>query len=122
MPKAAKPHSRDCEVELADNGLEAVNRLHSDAFDVVFMDCQMPILDGLTATRRIRERETGTATERQIIIAMTALAEHRRSSLDAGMDDHITKPITIDKVRGMLDKWTLNLAETHSIYGSRKRT
>lgn len=96
-----------CHVEIANNGQEAVDVLESKTFDLVFMDCQMPVLDGLEASRLIRQREKTQGIAYQPIVAMTAhaLPEHRKASLDAGMDDHITKPISTKDLASMLDIW-----------------
>ncbi|MEM7159514.1 MAG: response regulator [Myxococcota bacterium] len=84
-----------CEVDVATNGLEALERIEATPFfDVVFMDVQMPQLDGLEATQRLRKLEEGK--ERHIpIVAMTAhvMPRDRNRCLDAGMDDYITKPV-----------------------------
>jgi two-component system sensor histidine kinase/response regulator len=79
-------------VEVAENGREALERWKSETFDVVLMDVQMPIMDGLEATRRIRELE---GDHRTPIVAMTARAMtgDRERCLDAGMDDYISKPV-----------------------------
>jgi len=71
------------------------------------MDCQMPILGGLEATKIIRERESESGANSQPIVAMTAhaLLEHREASISAGMDDHITKPINKGELQRMLDTW-----------------
>jgi CheY-like chemotaxis protein len=86
----------DADVSIANNGAEAVERVIKSAYDAVLMDCQMPVMDGFTATRRIRdwERETGRA-KRLPIIALTAnvMSEDRESCLAAGMDAHLGKPI-----------------------------
>jgi signal transduction histidine kinase/ActR/RegA family two-component response regulator len=83
------------EVEVAEHGAEALEKLDAKAYAVIFMDCQMPVMDGFEATDRIRSR--GGDRKRQLIIAMTANthAEDRRRCLDAGMDDFIPKPILV---------------------------
>ncbi|NIC40480.1 response regulator [Aquabacterium sp. A08] len=82
-------------VDLAVNGQQALDALAQRPYDLVLMDLQMPVMDGLEATRRIRERERRGLQPRTCIIAMTAnaLKEDQQASLAAGMDDYITKPI-----------------------------
>ena len=91
-------------VSLANNGQEAVEAVKNGDFDAVLMDVQMPIMDGYTATRKIRHWED---LFRLPIIAMTAhaLAGDREKSLDAGMDDHVSKPIDPDLLFETLLKW-----------------
>lgn len=97
-----------CAVTQAEDGDAAV-RIMSEAvegdFDIVLMDVQMPTIDGYEATRRIRA--LGTGISRIPIIAMTANAfeEDRRAALDAGMDDHIAKPIDIGNLKQVLSKF-----------------
>jgi PAS domain S-box-containing protein len=93
-------------VELADNGKEALAACARRRYDAVFMDGQMPGMDGYEATRRIRERET-RGGRRVPIIAMTASAMKgdREKCLDAGMDDYVTKPVTPEKLEAVLRKW-----------------
>jgi signal transduction histidine kinase/ActR/RegA family two-component response regulator len=83
------------ETTFALNGAEALERWEADHFDVVLMDIQMPIMDGLTATRAIRAREADTGRARAPVIAVTAnaMAHHVQECLAAGMDAHISKPI-----------------------------
>ena len=75
---------------MACNGEEGVEKFAERSFDVVLMDVQMPVMDGLTATRIIRHHETGTGKHTPII-AVTAGMD-RESCLQAGMDDHLHKP------------------------------
>ena len=84
---------RGHDVDLAENGLEALDALKQNEYDVVLMDIQMPEMDGLTAVREIRKNEEGTG-KRQLVIALTAHAmtgDHERF-IEAGMDDHLSKP------------------------------
>jgi CheY-like chemotaxis protein len=92
--------------DLASNGIEAVESVQRQRYDVVLMDVQMPELDGLDATRRICALQP--AGERPRIVAMTANAMHgdREACLDAGMDDYITKPIRVDQLVGALNQVT----------------
>jgi CheY-like chemotaxis protein/HPt (histidine-containing phosphotransfer) domain-containing protein len=96
-----------CEVVVAVNGRDAVYAYEESQFDLVFMDCQMPILDGYAATREIRRLEAISNSERTPIIAMTANAMQgdREECLAAGMDDHMTKPINLTVLSAMLSEW-----------------
>ena len=82
--------------DLASNGIEAIECVERQTYDIVLMDVQMPEMDGLEASRRITAR--WTATERPRIVAMTANAMQgdREECLAAGMDDYVTKPIRVD--------------------------
>ncbi|TWT70791.1 PAS domain-containing hybrid sensor histidine kinase/response regulator [Crateriforma conspicua] len=93
------------QVDVAHDGQQAVERLESEAFDVVLMDVQMPVMDGLEATRQIRQREQSTGLH-QPIIAMTAHAMKgdRDRCLEAGMDDYLAKPIRVSELRTKLSK------------------
>jgi CheY-like chemotaxis protein/HPt (histidine-containing phosphotransfer) domain-containing protein len=93
-------------LKVAGNGREALERLATQTFDLVLMDCQMPEMDGFEATERIRalERETGRHLP---VIAMTAsaLSEDRDRCLQAGMDDYLSKPIARQGLLRMIEKW-----------------
>jgi len=90
--------------DVASNGLEALDMLNHRDYDVILMDMQMPEMDGLEATRRIRGRSAGFHQPR--IIAMTAnvTKEDRQACLDAGMDDYLPKPIHIEELVAALNK------------------
>jgi two-component system, sensor histidine kinase and response regulator len=92
-------------VEVADNGQQAVEALQRSRYDAVLMDGQMPIVDGFEATRRIRALED--ARRRTPIIAMTASAMKgdRERCLEAGMDDYVSKPVTLEAVAAALRRW-----------------
>jgi two-component system sensor histidine kinase/response regulator len=89
-------------VEVAVNGVQALERVAAQHYDAVLMDVQMPVMDGLEATRRIRALP-GTAA-RVPIIAMTAnaMAEDRQRCLDAGMDEHLGKPVDVRRLHALL--------------------
>ncbi len=93
-------------VTIANNGQEAVNMCQTATFDCIFMDIQMPIMDGLTATRRIRELE-GFGASFVSIIAVTAHAMpiHREQSKEAGMNAHISKPVDPVELHDILMQW-----------------
>lgn len=92
-----------CAVETAATGEEAVAALSRARFDLVLMDMRMPGMDGLAATRAIRAADDATP-----ILALTAnaFAEDRRACLEAGMDDHLAKPLAPDALRAALARWT----------------
>jgi len=81
-----------------ENGAEAVEAAAAGAFDLILMDMQMPVMDGLTATRAIRERESAQGLRRTPIISLTANAmpEHAKASAQSGADGHLTKPISAE--------------------------
>lgn len=99
-------------MELARNGAEAVEKVLSGGFDLVLMDMQMPEVDGLEGTRRIRALDGDLA--RIPIVAMTANAMKgdRKICLDAGMDDYLTKPITRSELVGVLERWSRRLGKS----------
>ena len=95
------------EPELVQNGAEAIERLASGRYDAVLMDMQMPVLDGLGATRHWREREHREGRLHTPIIAMTAnaMAADRDACLDAGMDDYLAKPVKLADLSETLARW-----------------
>ncbi|OQA35069.1 MAG: Signal transduction histidine-protein kinase BarA [Betaproteobacteria bacterium ADurb.Bin341] len=94
-------------VTLAENGKKSLKAVQSSNFDLVFMDIQMPEMDGHTATREIRKWEKAGEHCRVPIVAMTAhaMAGEREKCLEAGMDDYLTKPIDQDRLIALLLKW-----------------
>lgn len=94
-------------IDLACDGEEALQALRQFPYDLVFMDCQMPVLDGYEATRRIRDPKSPVINRAIPVIAMTANAMHgdRERGLAAGMNDHITKPVNPSKLRRALERW-----------------
>lgn len=83
-----------CTVDVASDGREAVRRWSEGTYDLIFMDCQMPEMDGLEATRHIRAAESTPQHIPIVALTANAMAEDRVACLDAGMDDHIAKPVT----------------------------
>jgi CheY-like chemotaxis protein/HPt (histidine-containing phosphotransfer) domain-containing protein len=101
-----------CCVDVSVNGKDALEKLADRPYDLVFMDCEMPEMDGFAATAEIRRRQTGQW--RIPIIAMTAKAilGDRERCLAAGMDDYISKPVRVEQVRDALARWTSNPPST----------
>jgi CheY-like chemotaxis protein len=96
-----------CEVETAGNGLEALTRWsRGDLPDLIFMDCHMPEMDGLEATRKIRGEEKAKSLAPIRIVAMTANAMQgdRENCLTAGMDDYIAKPVEMKELKALLSR------------------
>jgi len=89
------------------NGAEALQALESIPYNIVLMDVQMPIMDGLEATRNIRDRNSAVLNHTIPVIAMTAhvMQGDREKCLNAGMDDYLSKPVTHQTVAAMLKKW-----------------
>lgn len=93
--------------DLAQNGLEVLDRVQDVDYDVILMDMQMPQMDGLEATRQIKARDT----THPFIIAMTAnaLQQDREKCFEAGMDDYLSKPVILDDLVVLLQKWATRL-------------
>ncbi len=93
-----------CGVDIANNGLEALNALHSKRYDIVFMDVHMPQMDGVTAVKKIHKQFV--EEQRPFIVAMTAhaLKGDRKQYLADGMDDYISKPIHLNDLLRVLEK------------------
>jgi CheY-like chemotaxis protein len=93
-----------CRVDVAANGREALAMWQAQTFDLVFMDCQMPEMDGYEATRMIRREESGRHTP---VIALTAnsMPGDREECLRAGMDAHLSKPIRPAELAAALAQW-----------------
>ncbi|MEH6577335.1 MAG: cache domain-containing protein [Amphritea sp.] len=95
------------QVDLAGNGEEALLQLEKRRYDLVLMDCQMPVMDGYEATRRIREAEQANDAARLPVIALTANAmkDDRQRCLASGMDDYLSKPFNKTQIRQILSLW-----------------
>ncbi len=95
------------DADLASNGAEAVQALTEMSYDLVLMDCQMPVMDGFEATAAIRAADSNVKNRNVPIIAMTAhaLMGDRERCLVAGMDDYIPKPVTPDSLSDVVERW-----------------
>jgi signal transduction histidine kinase/CheY-like chemotaxis protein len=115
--------SYGCHSIVVENGSLAVQFWETNPVDIVFMDIQMPEMDGLEATTIIRESEKKSQFDRHIpIIALTANAMKgdREKYLSAGMDDYLSKPIAMEEISKMLDKWIEKTA-THSSHREQQK-
>lgn len=100
-----------CEVDLAKNGEEVIDRHTVNQYDIIFMDCDMPLMDGYQATKNIRSTEhSRSSLIHTPIIALTGkvMANDKQRCLEAGMDDYITKPIRIEHAADMIEKYCVN--------------
>jgi CheY-like chemotaxis protein len=104
------------QADLAVNGAEAIAALRRATYDLIFMDVQMPVMDGLQATREIRQSQASgdpTFSSKLRIVAMTAnaMSSDRAACLAAGMDDYVAKPLTPAVVRAALEKHLQEIAK-----------
>jgi CheY-like chemotaxis protein len=96
-----------CQVDVANNGQEAIAAFERCTYDLILMDVQMPEMDGLEATHNIRQREAQNNRPHTTIVALTAhaLDSDREQYLAAGMDGYLSKPFTVDQLQGALNRW-----------------
>jgi PAS domain S-box-containing protein len=94
-------------VVVVGNGVEALDAHAHGSFDLILMDCHMPEMDGFEATKQLRARERSGAAKRVPIVALTAnaMAQDREECLNAGMDDHLSKPFSSQTLQAMLERW-----------------
>lgn len=95
-----------CEsIDLAFNGMQAIEKFNAASYDIIFMDCEMPKLDGYSATSKIRESEKDGKRVPIIALTANALQADRERCLKAGMDDHLSKPVTTEAITAILVKF-----------------
>jgi two-component system, sensor histidine kinase len=94
-------------VRIARNGREALEMARSEQFDLIFMDCQMPVMDGFEATGRIHAQAAELGRKRPQVVALTADATPatRQRCKEVGMNDYLVKPLDFSKLQGVLDNW-----------------
>jgi signal transduction histidine kinase/DNA-binding response OmpR family regulator len=114
-----------CTVRVANNGVEAIEAFSSEALDVIFMDLQMPVMDGFTATRHIRDREAFRTHVPIVALTANAMVGQHERCLAAGMDGFLTKPLDFERLRQSLasflkndSKHSLNESEAASLVES----
>ena len=95
------------EPDTASNGEEALQAMKAQRYDLVLMDCEMPILDGFSATQQLRAWEAANQRQRTPVVALTAhiLAEHKERARLAGMDGHMAKPVELSQLRELIQYW-----------------
>jgi len=101
-------NAMQCRVDEVSNGKEAVEIVRRQHFDLVLMDCEMPVMDGYAATKAIREWESDIPDHEHLpVVALTAhaLPEDRNRCLQAGMDDYMSKPFSMDELRAVIAQW-----------------
>ena len=93
------------QVEYAFNGSEALDRCRETEFDLILMDCHMPVMDGYEATRRIRGLDSMTRYVPIVALTAGATASDRQRALAAGMDDYLPKPVRREELGALLERW-----------------
>lgn len=109
-------------VSQANSGLQALKAVDKQVFDLIFMDIQMPEMDGVTATKKIRLLPEPICNTPIVALTAHALSEEREKLLSAGLNDHITKPIHEHQLKEVIQRWCKNhLADANISYGSKKQ-
>ena len=110
-----------CRVTTVNNGREALDAIARESFDLVLMDCQMPELDGLAATRVIRQAEQGGARHLPVVaLTANAFAADRDNCLAAGMDDYISKPFREGEIAAVLQRWLAPAGSASEVNAARR--
>jgi len=93
--------------DTASNGEEALEAMKAQRYDLVLMDCEMPVLDGFSATQQLRAWEVSHQRIRTPVVALTAhiLSEHKERARQAGMDGHMAKPVELSQLRELVEFW-----------------
>lgn len=93
------------QLDIVENGQEAVKKISSKPYDLIFMDVQMPVMDGIEATLALRKMPS---IQQPYVVAMTAAAapEDQEACFEAGMNDYVVKPISMAKIRVLIPKWS----------------
>ena len=101
-----------CRVRITSNGKEAVDAISGSSYDLILMDCQMPVMDGYQATseiRRFEDKKEGDNYTPIIALTANALEGDKEKCLTAGMDDYLSKPFKQDEIRKILEKWSTDI-------------
>ena len=101
-----------CRVDMAADGRAALALAKEQQYDVIFMDCSMPEMDGYEATAELRRQQQGARRVPIIALTANAMGEDRAKCLEAGMDDYLSKPVRIEDVLEALRRWTMAEGES----------
>jgi CheY-like chemotaxis protein len=107
-----------CDVDISDNGLLALQAVEKCSYDFIFMDCQMPVMDGYEATMELRKREGSKKHTTVIALTAHALSGDKEKCLAAGMDDYLSKPIMQKDLIDIMEKWDKKNHENEADYVS----
>lgn len=103
-------------VDLAENGEQALNYIENNHYDIVLMDCQMPIIDGYQATTLLRQKEAERGQHLPVIaLTANAMVGDKEKCIKAGMDDYLSKPVRPEKLKKIMAKWITLTLETQEI-------
>jgi CheY-like chemotaxis protein len=94
-----------CTADVVSNGLQAIEAVATKNYDIVFMDMYMPEMDGLEATRKIVNSRFPSNRPRIIALTADSMSGDKDKCIEAGMDDYITKPVRIEEILSMLNRW-----------------
>ncbi|NRA36815.1 MAG: response regulator [Planctomycetes bacterium] len=102
-----------CTVDLAQNGREAIEAIQNHEYDMVFMDCQMPVMDGYEATKHIRELGKNSTALPIVALTANAMTGDREKCIQCGMNDHVGKPFNMDDLYKALERWAISITSSH---------
>ena len=97
--------SINCDVEIADDGVAAVEKHKNTPFDIILMDCQMPKMDGFSAAKYIRQMKGVKGKVKIIALTANAMQEDKKKCLEAGMDDYVSKPVKLKALQKVIEKY-----------------
>lgn len=104
-----------CDVQVVSDGLQAVEAYRRESWGFILMDMQMPVMDGLEATRRIRELEHGKRHTPIVALTANAMMGQLERCLEAGMDDYLTKPLDISRLQDVLDRFMADKEQVKAV-------
>ncbi|HEY9852163.1 MAG TPA: response regulator [Leptolyngbyaceae cyanobacterium] len=111
------------QADCVNNGQEALEKIGERDYNIILMDCQMPVLDGYETTEKLRQKEGEAGQRSTVVIGLTAYAmpSDRQKCLDAGMDDYLSKPATMKDLAVMLEKWSTLQKQQEENYPARAK-